>query len=102
VTLAIGMPYLSDKAKADIVRKAALWWDLTGRHLVNKTINENTPAPRVRHGGKMPIMIAKAATEKDLNSGILLGRKWDDLTPAEMAQVVGAFVRHKFIPDHLN
>ena len=92
---------LSDKAKADIVRLAAVWWDVTGRHLVRPSINETKAANDVRIGKGMPSFIIKHAPEKDLNDGILLARKWDDLTKAECARVVAAFVRYKFIPEHI-
>jgi hypothetical protein len=90
---------LSDKQKADIVRSCGIWWDMTGRHLVNKAINEYTPPPKVRAGKGAPIMVVKHADEKDLNNGILLGRKWDDLTPAEKVAVVQSYIQHKVIPD---
>jgi len=96
---------LSDREKADIVRACAVWWDVTGRHLVNPVINQKQDAPDVRTGGKrrgsmpLPNTVSRAPVEADLNDGILLGRKWDDLTPGEKVRCVSAYVTHKVIPD---
>lgn len=92
-------PILSDKDKADIVRQCAVWWDLTGRHLVRPGINEVNIANKVRAGNGMPTIVIKHAATKDLNDGILLGRKWDDLTKDEAARLVGAYITHKFLPE---
>lgn len=84
----------------EIVKEAELWWDGTGRHLVPKAINDYTPPPTVRTLKGGPVFVNKAATVKDINSGILLARPWAELTKDERKQVYGNYLQYHWLPAH--
>lgn len=67
---------------------AAIWWDKTGRHMVDKEINTETTAARVSARSGMPVSIVKGDKMPTLPSGILQGLPWDALTDQEKARVL--------------
>jgi len=80
---------LSSGMTADeAVRRAALWWDAIGRHMVPGRLN-TVEDRKVTIGGG-PMIVAKD-THPDLPSGILRGLPWDDLGRNEKARVVRAW-----------
>jgi hypothetical protein len=78
----------------EAVQLAARWWDKTGRGMVNRKANEER-APDVRKGAGLngaPAIVVKGSATRSVNSGILDGRKWDDLDAREKHAVVRAWV----------
>lgn len=77
----------------EAVHLAARWWDKTGRGMVNRKANESR-APDVRKGAGAngaPAIVIRGSASRSVNSGILDGRKWDDLDRRERAAVTRAW-----------
>ncbi len=85
---------------AEIVLEASIWWNTTGRGLVQPTINEIAKPANVRSGGGAPTIIIKHAKQKDLNDGILLARPWAELTATERKAVYRNYLIHHWLPRH--
>ena len=72
----------------EAVRRASAWWDKTGRHIMNKRVNEERAAPKVYTGGNAPAIIVQGAVQQTLPSGILNALPWAELTKREQFAVV--------------
>lgn len=79
---------------SEAVRLASLWWDKTGRGLVHRKANESR-APDVVKGPGLngaPAIRIKPTPERSVDSGVLDGRKWEDLTRREKLAVTKAWL----------
>ena len=78
----------------EAVHLAELWWDKTGRGMVNRKANESR-APDVRKGAGLngaPAIVVKGSASRSVNSVILDGRKLEDLDKRERCAVVKAWI----------
>lgn len=79
----------------EAARRASQWWDQTGRHLIPKALNEERTKDKVLAAGKRaPAMVIKGTVQPVLQSGILNGRPFDDLSRDEKLQVVKHWHEH--------
>lgn len=72
---------------------AARWWDKTGRGMVNRKANEER-APDIHRGAGIngaPAIVVKGSAMRSVNSGILDGRKWEELDRRERYAVIKAW-----------
>lgn len=84
----------------EAVRRAAEWWDRTGRHLIPQELNQERTKAKVRAGrGKAPAIIVKGDVIPVLHSGILNGKPWDRLEKWEKFQIVKVWHENFVLPE---
>lgn len=75
------------------VRRARLAWDGSIRFSIRKVANVPTDPDKVKSGGLAPLIRIKGALgSPEIQSGIMLGKPFEDLTRDEQFRVVMAWI----------
>jgi hypothetical protein len=75
------------------VKRARHAWDRQTRFSMLKVANVGLDADRVKTGGPAPLLRIKGSPmAPEIQSGIMLGKPWDDLTRDEQFRIVKAWI----------
>ena len=75
------------------VRRARRAWDGSIRHSMLKVANVGSEPDRVKSGGLAPLIRIKGSLgSPEIQSGIMLGKPFDELTFNEQFRVVSAWI----------